>query len=184
MASECTRVLLVRHGHHHHDGPDPQLTERGFAQADDLVALLSPVGVDAIFSSPMIRALQTAAPLTSRLGKTIRVDRGLCELLAHGWLCNENPLPKLWHEVQRHQMPAVPPEVLDDGYTSSFPEYRHHRRRRRRRRRRAAQAGTCMFTTAHAAGSPGTQTTTAWPSLTTTSSARVHSVGPVRQSCG
>lgn len=53
-----------------------ELSEAGRAEADRLGAALAPVGIEAIYSSPRRRALDTAAPLAHRLGLPIRpLDR-------------------------------------------------------------------------------------------------------------
>lgn len=62
------------------DGPaDPALSELGVAQAHALAEWLAGEQIDAVWSSPMRRALETAAPLAERLGLDIVVDRGLAE---------------------------------------------------------------------------------------------------------
>ncbi len=79
-------LLLVRHGEPVRieagevDGPaDPQLTERGRDQATRLAAWLAADGVDAIVTSPLRRARETAAPLAAALGIEPEVDAGLSE---------------------------------------------------------------------------------------------------------
>jgi hypothetical protein len=69
-------VLVLRHGDRSHDVLDPSLTEVGAAQAASLAATLANSGIDCIFSSPFLRALQTATPIALALGLPIRVDRG------------------------------------------------------------------------------------------------------------
>jgi probable phosphoglycerate mutase len=62
------------------DGPaDPALADLGRAQADALAAWLAEEAVDALWSSPMRRARETAAPLAARLGLETTVDEGLSE---------------------------------------------------------------------------------------------------------
>lgn len=62
------------------DGPaDPHLAPLGIAQAEALAAWLSAEQIDAIWCSPMRRALETAAPVADRLGHPITVDDGLAE---------------------------------------------------------------------------------------------------------
>jgi 2,3-bisphosphoglycerate-dependent phosphoglycerate mutase len=61
-------------------GPaDPQLSERGLAQAEKLANYLAEERFDAIWVSPMRRALETAAPLAAKLGLTPIVDDRLAE---------------------------------------------------------------------------------------------------------
>jgi 2,3-bisphosphoglycerate-dependent phosphoglycerate mutase len=62
------------------NGPaDPQLSERGLAQADKLAEYLAEEQLDAIWVSPMRRARETAAPLASKLGLVPIVDDRLAE---------------------------------------------------------------------------------------------------------
>jgi probable phosphoglycerate mutase len=62
------------------DGPaDPALAPLGVRQADALAAWLADEQLDALWSSPMRRALETAAPVAERLHLEVRVDDGLAE---------------------------------------------------------------------------------------------------------
>lgn len=66
-------LLLVRHARplraESIDGPaDPGLSPLGRRQADALAAWLAPEAIDAIYTSPLRRALETAAPLAIALG--------------------------------------------------------------------------------------------------------------------
>jgi probable phosphoglycerate mutase len=79
-------LLLIRHAlpvridEGTADGPaDPHLAPRGVEQAAALAEWLAHEPVDAIWSSPMARARETAAPLSERLGLELLVDEGLAE---------------------------------------------------------------------------------------------------------
>ena len=62
------------------DGPaDPDLSEAGRAQAEALASWLAEERIDAIWSSPMRRARQTAAPLEAATGLTAEIDPELRE---------------------------------------------------------------------------------------------------------
>ncbi len=62
------------------DGPaDPGLTERGVEQARRLAAWLACESIDAVLSSPMRRARETAEPIAAALGLTVQIDDGLVE---------------------------------------------------------------------------------------------------------
>jgi 2,3-bisphosphoglycerate-dependent phosphoglycerate mutase len=62
------------------DGPaDPDLSETGKAQAEALAAWLGEEHIDAIWTSPMRRARQTAAPLEAATGLTAEIDVELRE---------------------------------------------------------------------------------------------------------
>ncbi|MEY4165284.1 MAG: hypothetical protein RL419_1126 [Actinomycetota bacterium] len=58
---------------------DPELSAEGQLQAEALGTYLSHESVDAIYSSPLVRARQTAAPLARRLSITIREEDGIAE---------------------------------------------------------------------------------------------------------
>jgi probable phosphoglycerate mutase len=58
---------------------DPELSAEGHLQAEALGTYLSHESVDAIYSSPLVRARQTAAPLARRLSITIREEDGIAE---------------------------------------------------------------------------------------------------------
>lgn len=74
----ATRLYLIRHGQSDGNaegrfgghGPTP-LSALGMQQAEMTAAALAKEGVDAIYSSDLERAVQTAEPLARRLGLTI-----------------------------------------------------------------------------------------------------------------
>jgi probable phosphoglycerate mutase len=77
-------LILVRHGEPvkivDADGPaDPPLAKRGLEQAERLAAYLGDEPIGAVWSSPMQRARETAAPLAAKLGVDIVVDSELAE---------------------------------------------------------------------------------------------------------
>lgn len=81
-----TTILLVRHGHTDVAGkrltgwtPGVRLNDVGRAEADRLVERLDGVPVDAIYSSPLERCKETAAPLARARRLSVRVRRGLLE---------------------------------------------------------------------------------------------------------
>ncbi len=76
--------LLIRHGHNDSVGhrivgrlPGVSLNARGNEEAQGLARRLAHLPITHIFSSPLERARQTAAPLAERLGLEVR----LCEAL-------------------------------------------------------------------------------------------------------
>jgi len=83
-------LVLVRHAlpvriDATHDGSpaDPGLAERGVAQAARVTAALEHDRVDAVYSSPALRALETAAPLAAALGLKVVVEPGIAEFDTH-----------------------------------------------------------------------------------------------------
>ncbi len=77
-------LILVRHAEPvkivDADGPaDPPLAERGRKQAERLAEYLGSEPVGAVWSSPMQRARETAAPLAATLGVDVVTDDELAE---------------------------------------------------------------------------------------------------------
>ena len=58
---------------------DPQLAERGLAQAERVVQALTGDDVTALYTSPSRRARETAAPLERALGMSAEVEPGIAE---------------------------------------------------------------------------------------------------------
>jgi 2,3-bisphosphoglycerate-dependent phosphoglycerate mutase len=81
-------LLLIRHALpvrvESADGPaDPVLAELGHRQAGALADWLADEALDAIYTSPMRRAVETAAPLAERHGLAPVVDEDLAEFDRH-----------------------------------------------------------------------------------------------------
>lgn len=81
-----TRIIAIRHGETdwNADGRlqgqlDIELNATGLAQADQLAAALSHVPANAIYSSDLTRALQTAQPLGRAWGLPVQLEPGLRE---------------------------------------------------------------------------------------------------------
>ena len=77
-------LLLVRHAlpvrRELVDGPaDPELSEDGHAQAEHLATYLSSEHLDAIYASPLQRALQTAAAVAQWHDVKVQVCEGVAE---------------------------------------------------------------------------------------------------------
>lgn len=132
MASPTVlRLLVVRHGDRPFGPHDPELTDTGHEQARVTAQALACLpNVRAIYSSPFIRALQTAAPLAAELGRCqlIKVDWQLCEALCEAWVFGD-PWPHLLYIVNGPGMlPHVNGELLDADYEPSglapaYPEF-------------------------------------------------------------
>ncbi len=113
-----TTVLLVRHGRTPTTGQvlpgrarGLHLSDEGKAQAERaaqrIAALTRPKskGVTAVYSSPMERARETAAPLAKLLGLKVQQHKGLIEADFGAWTGrNLSELGKLpeWTQVQRY----------------------------------------------------------------------------------
>lgn len=69
--AEPSAIYLVRHGEKASTGKDPALTAQGQLRAQHIATTLHRTGIEAIFSTPTTRTLQTAEPLARELGLTI-----------------------------------------------------------------------------------------------------------------
>jgi ribonuclease H / adenosylcobalamin/alpha-ribazole phosphatase len=95
QAEAPTHLIFLRHGETPHTaekrfsgsgGDDPALSENGRAQAVAAAAYLARLGgIDAIVTSPMRRAQETAAAVASELGLEAVVDDGWVECSFGDW---------------------------------------------------------------------------------------------------
>ncbi|MEO7369615.1 MAG: MSMEG_4193 family putative phosphomutase [Ilumatobacteraceae bacterium] len=107
-----TLFLLVRHGLTPTTGkilpgraPGLHLAEAGHAQAEAAAQRVAALGrVDAVYSSPLERARETAAPIAKARALKVQVDKGLLECDFGDWtgseLKNLMKLPE-WNTVLR-----------------------------------------------------------------------------------
>ncbi|KXO99920.1 bifunctional RNase H/acid phosphatase (plasmid) [Tsukamurella tyrosinosolvens] len=91
-AHEPTRVILLRHGQTpasvqrlYSGRGNPSLTDLGREQAAEAAALLRLTPIDAILSSPLDRARQTADAVAAGRGLTVEVDDDLIETDFGDW---------------------------------------------------------------------------------------------------
>jgi broad specificity phosphatase PhoE len=82
-----TTFLLIRHGETDWLGerlagrlPDIHLNAAGREKAEAVAAMLRPVSLEAVFASPLERAVETAEPTARAAGKEIRTDARLQEI--------------------------------------------------------------------------------------------------------
>ena len=87
-----TNLLLVRHGETDWNrelriqgSSDTELNERGREQARELASELADVELDAVYSSDLRRARETAEIATAGRGLDIRLDRDLRERFFGSW---------------------------------------------------------------------------------------------------
>jgi probable phosphoglycerate mutase len=85
-------LLLIRHAPTKETGrslsgrlPGHSLTPAGQQMADALSARLAPVRISAIYSSPLERAMETAAPIANRQRKKVVPHDGLLEIDYGRW---------------------------------------------------------------------------------------------------
>ncbi|MEI7846543.1 MAG: histidine phosphatase family protein [Chloroflexota bacterium] len=106
-------ILLIRHGENEYVKtgrlagrlPNVHLNQRGQQQALELAEALGNVPIHAIYSSPMERARETAAPLADKLKLTPLIRPGLVEADMGDWAGQElKTLSKLpvWKTVQNN----------------------------------------------------------------------------------
>jgi probable phosphoglycerate mutase len=114
-------LLLIRHalpvrveGGPHGGPADPHLAPLGVHQAEALAAWLSEERVDAIWSSPMRRARETAEPVSDRLGLPVTVDEGLAEFdrLADSYIPIEEL--KAANDPRWYEVPERPEDFVAD----------------------------------------------------------------------
>lgn len=89
---DAATILLIRHGSNPHVGvsvtgwrPGVHLNEAGLGEADELAEFLDGVPLAAVYSSPLERALETAAPLARRRALDIRQRAEFGEVRYGDW---------------------------------------------------------------------------------------------------
>jgi broad specificity phosphatase PhoE len=112
-------VLLARHGETDDNAArrfqghrDPRLNERGRAQARALGEALAREGIRELWSSPLLRAYETASIAGERLGLVPRVDARLMEVDVGDWA------GMLYEDLQ-----AADPDAFA-AWRSGAPEFR------------------------------------------------------------
>jgi probable phosphomutase (TIGR03848 family) len=106
-----TILLLIRHGENDYSKKGKlagrlagvHLNERGRKQADELGQALSQVPLKAVYSSPLERAMETAAPIARARGLTVLREPGLLEANVGKWQgqsVRKLSLTRYWRIVQ------------------------------------------------------------------------------------
>jgi probable phosphomutase (TIGR03848 family) len=93
MGNSTTYLLLIRHGENDWVGsnrlagrtPGVHLNDKGVQQAQALADLLSEQPLQAVFSSPLDRCMETATPLAQRLGLPVMSEEGVIEVDYGEW---------------------------------------------------------------------------------------------------
>ncbi|WP_027726485.1 histidine phosphatase family protein [Tuberibacillus calidus] len=73
------QIYLIRHCQAEGQDPDALLTDKGKKDAEKLADFLEDKGIEAIVSSPYLRAVQTATPLAKRLNLEIQTNKRFSE---------------------------------------------------------------------------------------------------------
>lgn len=116
-----TTLVLIRHGEtdwnnegRYQGQADPPLNAVGIKQAEDLLSSLKEEHIDALYSSPLRRALQTAQILAQRLRIPLITDPRLMEIDQGEWETRlraeiEHAYPELFHAWQTNPWEVTPP---------------------------------------------------------------------------
>lgn len=117
-----TRFILIRHGQTEWNREerfrgrvDIPLNETGKAQATKIAARLANEPIDAIYSGPLQRALQTAAPLAEAKHLQVQVEQGLNDI-------SFGALEGLSVEEARRKFPEVIDKWLNEPGHCKFPK--------------------------------------------------------------
>jgi broad specificity phosphatase PhoE len=128
-------ILIIRHGETvwnreqvFRGRTDIPLSERGRQQAEHVAGALKAAGVEAIYSSPLARATETAAPLAALSGIEVVVDERLIDMSFGRWEGKarseiepaEPELYRIWHESpERFRVPGG--ESLSEVLARAWP---------------------------------------------------------------
>jgi broad specificity phosphatase PhoE len=87
-----TRIVLIRHGEtdwnvegRYQGQSDPPLNIRGLEQARFLAEKLRPLHLEVLYTSPLLRAAQTAQIIADRLGIAVHLEPRLMEIHQGEW---------------------------------------------------------------------------------------------------
>jgi 2,3-bisphosphoglycerate-dependent phosphoglycerate mutase len=126
-------VIFVRHCESSGQAPDAPLTVKGFADARDLAQRLASLGIDAIYSSPYARAVQTIEPFAATRNLPIFIEPRVRERLLSAqplddWLDHirlsfedfdhRAPGGETMREAQARGLAALQ-RICDDGATNA-----------------------------------------------------------------
>ena len=109
--ADTTFVLLIRHGENEYVATHKlagrtagvHLNDRGRAQADALVSYLAGQPISAVYSSPLVRCVETATPLANALDLPVIEENTFLEVDYGAWQgADLRELAKLdeWRKVQ------------------------------------------------------------------------------------
>lgn len=116
-----TRLILIRHGEtdwniegRYQGQADPPLNRRGLSQAEQVAIPLKHVGIDLLYSSPLLRAYQTAQTIAQELGVPLYTEPRLMEIHQGDWQERlqseiEDMNPELFRRWRAEPWSATPP---------------------------------------------------------------------------
>jgi broad specificity phosphatase PhoE len=105
------RIDFVDRSWRRRNGRDPHLSEDGVQQARETGERLRGEGIQQIYSSPFLRAVETAHHIAEILDLPVRIEWGACEWLNPRWFAGSPMLASPQERVER--FPRV-----DTAYTS------------------------------------------------------------------
>ncbi len=111
-------IFLIRHGLRedmlHPDWKttaarpdDTPISGEGVRQAEDIAEILEKAGVQALYSSPFLRAVQTAAATSNRMNLPVRIEPGFAEFISPEWF-EQIPALLSLEELQK-ECPRIDP---------------------------------------------------------------------------
>lgn len=123
-----TLIYLIRHGQNDFVGsdklagwlPDVHLNETGQAQAQALVKALASVELEAVYSSPLERTLETAQPIAAAHDLQVETRAGLGEVRYGEW--QGRKLEELKEEEDAWNLVQHVPSLARFPGGESFPE--------------------------------------------------------------
>lgn len=114
-------LILIRHGEtdwnvegRYQGQADPPLNQRGVAQARQLAKKLADKGLQRIYTSPLLRAAQTAKIISEHLNLPVHVEPRLMEIHQGDWQTRlrdeiENLYPELFRRWETEPWEVTPP---------------------------------------------------------------------------
>src|SRR5262249_48653053 len=100
-------LLLVRHCESSGPEPDAPLTERGRGQAASLARVLARYAIDALVTSPSLRARESIAAFAESSGLTVGLDARLAERrMASGRIVAWRDVVRLSFDDLDHRLPG------------------------------------------------------------------------------
>jgi len=115
-------LYLIRHGESggnagsdHSD--DPALTERGWAQARFVAQALAGEGMQALYSSPLTRSLETASEIRAALGLKVNAWPDIAEKWGAGHnVMTRSEVARRWPDV------ILPQDMPEEWWPQNLPE--------------------------------------------------------------
>jgi broad specificity phosphatase PhoE len=117
-----TQLVLIRHGEtdwnvegRYQGQADPPLNARGLAQGEWLAEELEQARLEVLYTSPLLRARQTAEIICEHIGIPLQVEPRLMEIHQGDWQTRlrgeiEDLYPELFHRWETEPWQITPPK--------------------------------------------------------------------------